>query len=407
MILKLVLNKIIKWKFKSALIIFSILISIFFTVFSVLLYKNIENFFINQNIWKDSERMFEIIVKDSAAWLFFKDKSKNLNNINELYELEKDENIERIHFFYNIDIPVSSKINFLWQEIDTDIFIFLASDNYFNEKELKKDYIPISISNSLINLYNTQLANDSLFPKIPEKLVYTVWIDLFFWRSTFFNYWSQAITKKWKIVKMSTESPLVWMTIPYSQWEKILNKIGKWKITLYKAVWYAYDTKYINNIKKEYNNFTVRTNEDRILKIKNKLSILEDVLKLLNIIITLILICFLVYVIFSIINENKKIFETFRLHWAWKIKILKLILTEILFYVFIAIIIMMMFWMLFKYWMIDKINIIISEQYYLEYQIELINKLDMVKIIWGYISIISLLTIIFSWREWNKKFENK
>jgi hypothetical protein len=54
------------------------------------------------------------------------------------------------------------------------MFIFLASDNYFTEKELNKKYIPISISNSLISLYNVQLANDTLFPKIPEKLVYTV-----------------------------------------------------------------------------------------------------------------------------------------------------------------------------------------------------------------------------------------
>lgn len=407
MILKLILNKIIKSKFKSILIIFSILISIFFTVFSVLLYKNIENFFINQNIWEDSERMFEIIVKDSAAWLFFKDKSKNLENIDLLYELEKDENIEKMHFFYNIDIPVSSKINFLWQEIDTDIFIFLVSDNYFEEKELGKKYIPISISNSLINLYNVQLANDTLFPKIPEKLVYTVWIELFFGRSTFFDYWSQAVTKRWKIVKMSTESPLVWLTIPYSQWKNILDKIGKWKITLYKAVWYVHNEKHINKIKKEYSDFTVKTNEDKVLKIKNKLSILEDVLKLLNIIITLILVCFLIYVTFSIINENKKIFQTFRLHWAWNIKILRLILTEILLYVFVAIIVMILFWILFKYWMIDKINWMISEQYYLDYQIYLISRIDIAKIIVWYIVVISLLTIIFSWREWNKKFENK
>jgi hypothetical protein len=246
-----------------------------------------------------------------------------------------------------------------------------------------------------------------LFPKIPEKLVYTVWIELFFWRSTFFNYWSKSITKNWKIVSMSSESPLVWMTIPYSQWKEILDEIGKWKIILYKAVWYVKNTKYINEIKNKYDDFTVRTNEDRILKIKNKLSILEDVLKLLNGVITLILICFLIYVIFSIINENKKIFETFRLHGAWKITILKLILIEIWTYVFVAISITTTFWVLFKYWIVDNINKIIAEQYYLEYQIQSINNIEMLKIICGYILIISILTLVFSWKEWNKKFENK
>lgn len=76
----------------------------------------------------------------------------------------------KAYVFYNFSIPVSAKISIASKDIITDMFIFVLSDNFFADKGIVIDTptIPIALSKTILTLYNTQIANTTLFPEIPE-----------------------------------------------------------------------------------------------------------------------------------------------------------------------------------------------------------------------------------------------
>lgn len=400
MLNKIVFKKLKKDYKKTLLTIFIFALVVFFNLFVFSLYSNIENFFVSQNLWKSSKTKFEISLKENNS--FFLDKKETKHKYQkEIKELRQDENIEKIYYLYNTDIPTSISINFFDQEFKTDIFLFWISDNFFSWKQ-NKDFIPIGISTKLLNFYNLQLANWNFFPKLSEEILYKIFIEISFWESSIFKIKKKSISKKWKVYKVSSLLPTIGITVPYSIAKDVFDKLWKWSLNLYKVIWFVKDSYYVQKIKKKFPELKINTDKEQLREIESRISSVKYLTWTLNIITIFILICFLVYIVYILLDSNKKIFQILRMHWASKKNILYIVLAEIWFYFIIGLLIGILFYFVSYFFIQDYIQ----GQNLFNYDVSILSVQKIFQILFSFFVIITILTLLISKKEWRKDFED-
>lgn len=81
-----------------------------------------------------------------------------------------DPALSKAYIFYSLSLPASVKVSLANKEITSDMFIFVLSDNFFADKNINANtkQIPVALSKTLLTLYNTQIANATIFPELPE-----------------------------------------------------------------------------------------------------------------------------------------------------------------------------------------------------------------------------------------------
>lgn len=409
MIIKLLISKIIKNKFKSFLIMMTLFVWVLFTLFLLFFYNNIENFFIKKWIWEVSFKKFDIYPK-SAAWTFNMSNSWYDNNTLQKFEnLKLDPNIEKVYYFYNTDLPVSIKINLFNNTIDTDIFLFIVSDNFFVDHHLADmswDVLNFWVSQSLIDFYNLQLANWEFFPTVPQELFYTIKFDVYFGKSVFLNFAVNDLVKKWRIAVIDNVLPVLWLTMPYTSAMSVLNSIDRWKVRLNRVSWYVKDESYIKTIEQQFSWFQVSSDQKAISKIKDKLIGLRIFLIFLNIAVVILLFNFVVYIVYTLIESNSKIFQVFRVHWSSKFTILKIILFEVLIYTIVALLFVMLTYFCIRFLFLESINIWLNKTYKFNYNLISLSLNNLFVVFVLYIVFIVFVSVFTSYKHWNKNFEN-
>lgn len=369
MLFQLILKNIQKNKFIAILSIFILFIVIFFSSFLNFIYENTQHILINENIWQDNKK-FVITTKrwdllSSTLWI-------KPNLIKYYNKLKNDKNIEKVFWLYQVNIPTTAILSILNLSFKTDILVF-ASDKY---QQKWKD-IDIWISPTLLNLYNTQVANDTL-PTLTKNLLSKLNIHLIFWENSFFKY-NKIIENNWHINFIDKDVPLFWITIPYDTAKQIQKNLWKWDIHLIKIIWYVKNYSYLKVLKKNYKSLNIKTLDDVKIKINQQTKIVNDIFNVLKYIIYIITISFLILLALYIYHKNQKNINVFYYHWASFIQQFSIVFLEIIIYFLIAIILNFLIIWIFNTNIINFINQRISEYWFYEIQINWISFINMLE----------------------------
>lgn len=347
MLSKLIWKNISKNKFIATMSIFVLFIVIFFSSFLNFIYSNIQHILIDENIWQEKNKF---IVKPTK-WSFIGSKIWIKQNLKVYYqELKKDKKVEKIFGIYKVDIPVQSILSFLNINFKTDMLIFASDkDNQIWEN------INIWISPTLLNLYNTQIANNIL-PILNKDILSTVNITISFWKNSFIKY-KNIVTTHWHIKSIDTDFPLLWLTIPYNLAIKIQKQLWRWTIKLIQIVWYTKKHYYLQSIKEKYKNkLNIQTVNEKKEKINRQTKIVKDIFNVIKYIIYIITISFLVLLALHIYYKNSKNLKVLYYHGANFLQRFNIVFFEMFIYFLIAVIINIFIVCIFNIYFVSIIN---------------------------------------------------
>jgi len=328
MIFQLILKNIQNNKFISFISIIVIFLVIFFSSILNFIYSNIQNILLNETIWQD-EKKFIIEVKKINLINSLSSKA----NLQQNYEnLKKDKNIEKVYWIYQVNIPVETILNIWKFDFKTDLIVF-ASDKYTQNLE----NLEIWISPIVLNIYNTQIANNQL-PILNEYILSQLKIFLIFWKNSFLKY-DKTIEKTWYIKNIDSDLPIFWITIPYNQVEKIQKEIW-WNIKLIKIIWYTKNTSYLHILEEKYKNqLNIQSLNESKIKINQQTKIIKYIFNIIKWIIYILMISFLILLTLHILNKNEKNIKVLYYHGASFLQRFNVVFFEMLIYFIIAIII--------------------------------------------------------------------
>ncbi|MEF2175497.1 MAG: hypothetical protein V3575_03400, partial [Candidatus Absconditabacteria bacterium] len=347
--------------------------------------------------------------KNNVPLLFSFTGSSNdqLNQVSE--QLAKDPNIEKHYNLYSTKLPISIVIDFFGNQIETDILLFAISDNFFKDNgvNIDKYEMPIGLSQNLMDFYNLQVANGDFFPKMGKPLFMSVKVKIFFGKSTFLNRKGDTvIEKQGKITVLDSILPMIGLTLPYSKVQAVTKDVKNMEFNLYRIVGYAKDFQYIKTLQNRYSeDYSVVSTDDKLNKVRENLLAVKYLFVGINFIVVGVLFSFVVYVVYFLIDSNKNIFRVVRLHGAGRLKILSILLVEQLVYLTVSIGLVYGLFATFQNPAISVINGIFQEKYLLSYQFTGLHSTELYYVLGFYVLLILLTTLVFSFKEWTKKFD--
>jgi len=347
MLLKLILKNIKTAPFIAFISIFVISIVIFFSTILNFIYENINHILIKEKIWEEKNKF----IIEAKRWDFISSKLWFKQNLKPYYqELKKDKNIEKVFWIYQVDIPIYAVIKFLNINFKTDILIF-ASDKYTQSG----GYLQIWVSPALLNLYNSQLANNFL-PKIDKNILSMLKIKLVFWENSFIQY-DNIIQKTWYIKKIDNDFPLFWITIPYNLAQDIQKQLWRWDMKLIKIIWYVKENNYLQTIKERYKNkLNIQTLDSSKNRINQQTKIVKNIFNVIKYIVYILMVSFLILLAIHIYNKNEKNIKVLYYHWASFLQRFNIVFFEMLIYFLIAVIINIITIRLFNKYFVEIIN---------------------------------------------------
>ena len=347
-------------------------------------YKNIENYLIEKKVWDMQVGEFEI--SNVNGWKKLSDQ--------EIFSI-KNLGIQP-SLIYSMNLPSLIQIDVFWNKLESDMIFYGVSSNLLS---WEKDKIPLWVSSSLLDVYNTQIAGE-IYPWISKDLLQTLDIKIFFWKSQLFET-KNVFELSWKINTFSSKLPLAWISIPL----ETMNQVSSWfsnKPNLIKIIWIS-DEKTFENIKTSFSWFNISSQQE---KLKSVYSSLENFRKTLTWIIILVVWFMIFVIIYSILTqkqENEKLFFIYRLHGARAWQLASIILFESSIYI--------IFWSL----LIFLANKIFDTNYidqkffdysHIDHNIKALNYEKITQIILLHFVILTLISILVNYKSILKKFEN-
>lgn len=409
MLRKLLWNKITDQTHKTMLIVWGLFLAMLCTSMLWIIYTNIERFLLDQSHSVIYTHTVEVTRKESRWFLIGKQNNAETDIQKKLVALVDNPAFTKAYVFYNFSIPVSAKISIASKDIITDMFIFVLSDNFFADKGIVIDTptIPIALSKTILTLYNTQIANTTLFPEIPEWLLWFMDIMITFGKSEFFGFSGKTLDRNAKIQTVDPILPIGFI-IPYSAAKDVIHDIGRWSMTPYKVVGFLRDGADLETIRTAYSkDFTIVTDAEKIQHVHDQLTGVIYFFQWLTGIIIAILIVFLVYITYSVVEHNKKIFQTLRLHGASDMHILRVLWMEIVMYGCIGVTFYGLGIAVIDIRALPGLSVIVQHQMHTAFVVQNLSIRSLLSIGIGYMLLFLLLWTIFSYREWSKKFENR
>lgn len=138
-------------------------------------YSNIQRFLTEQSHGLDYTNTIDLKRKESSQGFMITSKvsSKDAELQKKLLDFTKNPALEKAYVFYSMSLPATALLHIAGTEMESDMFIFAASDSFFIDKNipLNNTDIPIALNKSLLTMYNTQIANSTIFPELPEALL--------------------------------------------------------------------------------------------------------------------------------------------------------------------------------------------------------------------------------------------
>jgi len=393
MILKIILKNIKKEKLLAFISIFSLFIVLFSSTLLDYMYDSIKNILISKNIWEDQTKF--IITKWKHSFLA---NLKYNNKLDKVYkQLKNDKNIEKIYWFYTTKIPTLLEVNFFGYNFSTDIFVY-ASDKIIDKN---KEYINLWINPILLNIYNSQVANDSKFPKLSLSLIKNIAVNLDFWRNSFFILEKQE-KKKAYITYMYNDFSMLWITISKKTADKISQNLQIPQPKLFKIVWKVKNKKYIDKLIKKYPKVSIKWYNEIVKKVENKLQSTKKIFLVIKILLYTTLISFIISLSMNILFKNKNNIKVFYYHNASFLKQFLLPMWELFIYIFIAFILTSI--LITNYNLsIDNINYLLEKLWVIWINLEKINYNILIKNS-SFIVLFSILTMFIIFLKERKKY---
>ena len=393
MLLKILKKHILKNPIIFLINLITISLILFSIVFSNFILLNIKNNLIQTTFWNQSNK-FTIQKKENLLISNFLFKQQTLSDIYQ--KLQNDKNISKVFWIYVVNLPISAKIAFWPLDFSTDIFLF-SSDEWnlcFSWK-----YIALWINPTLINLYNLQIANPPLFPKITPELLSKLNIVLTFWKNSFIKS-NKSISKNAKITVIDNDLPVFWLTIWYKVAKEIIHNLWFGNQKLIKIIWYTKDTNYLKSLKKKYPNFKVTTFFDTQKQIYKKLQTINKIFEQVIAFILILSVWFLINFSVNLLNKYDHTIKVFYYNKMPLIKWFLIIIGEIFVYLAISTFIILIFTYIFNSH-IQEINQLVHQKWYF-ITIIWFNFTEILKIgleLFTLMSVISGLTYYFKYRK--------
>ena len=393
MILAIIKQNILKHKFIFIINFLTLFLLTTSIVLSNFLFTNIKQNLLIESFWKQANK-FIIQNKENNLLKGFLFKQETLADIYK--QLQHDKNINKVFGIYSVNLPISAQILFWPLNFKTDIFLF-SSDEWnlcFSWK-----YLALWINPTLINLYNLQIANPPLFPKINPQLLSKLDILLTFGKNSFYSN-QKNITQKAKIVLVNENLPVLWLSIGYKVVQEIIHKLWFWSQKLIKIIWYTKNTNYLKQLKTKYPEFKITTIFDTKKQLYKKVEKIKNIFNIINLFIIILSIWFLVNFSVNLTNRYDQTIKVLTYNKVSKIKWLFIPSGEIVAYFILVSTTSytLTFW-------INK-NLQVANQYLLNqgYYVSLVGLtlLDTTKILLTVFSIvffISTLTFILKYRK--------
>ena len=328
MLLKLIFKNISKHKLLWFLSIITFFIAICCIIFLNWIFLNIEENFKISQIWTGQNK-FIIQPQQTNLIKNFLLPTKNLTEVYK--ELQNNLNIKEVFGIYMIQLPVSANISFWTINFNTDILLF-ASDKgnlCFSGKS-----IAVGINPTLINLYNSQIANPPFLPKISPEDLKLIRLQLIFWKNSLIQL--QKIQEQpAKITVLDNNLPVFGLSIWYKVAKEITHKLW-WNLKLIKIIWYTKSPDYLEKLKKIYPNFKITTEKEVLHQIQQKLKWLNLTFKIIQWIILILVWSFLIVILINIKEKNYYLAQTLIYNQASKLQVFIITYWEFIIYMIIA-----------------------------------------------------------------------
>ena len=409
MLWKLLWNKVVDNMRKTMLIVGSLFLAMLCTSLLWIVYTNIERFLMVQSQNISYTNTIDIKRKESQGFMVGKQNTDDVALQQKLLDVAQDPALDKSYTFYSLSLPASATLTIASKELVSDMFIFAVSDNFFTDKDIdvRSTTIPVALSKTVLTLYNTQVANATIFPELPEWLLGFMDIVISFGKSQFFGVSGKSLDKK---ARIQTVDPIVpiWFVIPYSAAQKVIQDMNKWRLTPYRVFGFVGKGTDAEILEKKYtNDFAVTTEAKQVRQVKDKLAGVHYFFQGLTITIIVILILFLIYITYSVVEHNTKIFQTLRLHGASDMHILRVLWMEVLLYGAVSIWLYGLGIVVIDIWALSALSNLVQQQMHTAFVVQNLHVGYLLGIGGWYILLFVLLWTAFSYPEWSKKFENR
>lgn len=145
------------------------------------------------------------------------------------------------------------------------------------------------------------------------------------------------------------------------------------------------------------NDFVVVSSYDKTKQIQERIVGVKNLFLVINCSILLILVSFLIYTTFSIVEQNQRSFRVFRIHGATPQTILFTLIGQVTIYSLLAGIVSVILVSLGSFILIPSINTMFSQTYGLQYLMQQPTVYVYMTAVISHIILFALLTTIFSW----------
>ncbi len=379
--IKLIILFLKKNLLRSFFLLFIFFVVIFTINFSLFITENSKNFLIKNNSSLDNPNKITIISNKKDA--FFKKDDENMKNFYE--KIKKDENIKSIKTYFFPKIPSTLNINFLWNKLETDIFLYWFEETFSNsnseknpnstkknnlekkDKEQNKE-IPLFISKKFLQIYNLELAWNSFFPHLTKQTISKLPIKLCLNKSSFFEI-ENNFCKNAKIADLDADAPLIWIVIN----NKYLDKKIFWKklerAKIIKIIVEVYNKNYVKQLENISlsSGIKIISYEKVKAEINKKMWFFNKIIWIISAIIILIIIIFLIYIIFSYFEIERKIYNILFFDWIKKFSIFKIWFLYFFFIFFLGFILNIIFYYISNFYIIPYLSSLIITKLWIEF----------------------------------------
>ena len=296
---------------------------------------------------------------------------------------------------YAMNLPSILQISAFWNTLETDMIIYWVSEDMLSWNI----NLPLWVSSSLLDLYNTQIAGSN-YPSLSKEIFQALEVNVLFWKSQIFET-KNVTTMSWKVTTFSSNLPLAWVSIPL----KTMREVSSWfsnKPNLIKIIWNT-DDKTFENIKSDLTWFNIVSQKEKVVSIQESLENFRKILSWIVFLVVWFLVFVILYSVLSQKQENDKLFFIYRLHWARSNQLAGIILTESIFYILIW---SLLIFLANKFFDTNFANQKLFELSHIQHDIKPLNFVQISEIILLHFVLLISISILVNYKSIWKKFEN-
>ena len=319
---------------RSIAIVFSIFFVFLIGIFGIYAYQNTQAVIKHFSYLGNNPNRLTISADTNILNIFSKEEGLPEDKIQ---KIEQDENLENIQIFRLVQIPVSAKFWFFSFALESDIPVFSVTDSAL---ESKKSIIPVGMSRTMVDLYNTQFAGSSkFFPQMSAEFLLGQKIEFTFGKSKIFNSTNNIATPiTGTLSAINNDFPGFGIVLPESIVKQKLEEIGFSLGAPYKIVAYMKNPNLRDNIIKNHPGLNTRFSMDDIKKTEEKIMIAGIILWGIGSFLIGMFVIFFCFLLFWYFRERKSYFQMISLFGLKSIKSYILTIGEPIFFSFFGII---------------------------------------------------------------------